>query len=224
MQLKTKNSSTTGFSLVELIIAMTITLVALMIATSLLAGGFNTRNRENQRSDALADAQRSINIMTRELANSGFGLKTNGIVTADSGLNAIRFRANLNAFSGPGFNDRTSDPDEDVRYFIYSGSSTQVIAKHDVNTETVTTLANRIDSLKIRYYGAKVDYQTNTCDITSDAVEVTPSAAGYVVLSICVQLPQVSTPGASGYQPASVVQLTSDVNIRNSSQAKLNEY
>jgi type II secretory pathway pseudopilin PulG len=224
MQLKTKTSFTAGFSLVELIIAMTITLFALMIATSLLAGGFNTRNRENQRSDALADAQRSINIMTREIANSGFGLTNNGIVAADSGPTAIRFRANLNAFSGPGLNDRTTEPDEDVRYFIYSGSSTQVIAKHEINTSTVTTLANRIDSLKIRYYGAKVDYQTNNCDIASDATEVTPSAAGYVVLSICVQLPQIGTRGASGFQPATVVQLTSDVNIRNSSQAKLNEY
>ena len=224
MRLKTENSFDVGFSLIELLIAMSITLFAMMIGTSLLAGGFNTQRRENQRSDALADAQRSLNIMTREIANSGFGLTTNGIVAADSGLSAIRFRANLNAFSGPGFNDRTSDPGEDVRYYLHMSGSTQVIAKYDVNTATATTLANRIDNLRIRYYGAKVDYQSANCDITSSGTQVTPSAAGYVVLTICVQLPQVSVPGAPGYQPASVVQLTSDVTIRNSSQAKLNEY
>jgi type II secretory pathway pseudopilin PulG len=223
MQEQKLPSSASGFSLLELTIAMSITLVGLLLGTSLLAGGFNVRNRENQRSDALADAQRAMNIMSRDIANSGFGLEKDGIVLADSGSTSIRVRANLDAYEG-GVSFQTSERNEDVKYYVYTSGSTQVIARYDVNEKVVAPLANRIDTLKIRYYGAKVDYQTSNCDITSSGGEVPANIAGYVVITVCVQLPQVSQPGASGYQPASVVQLTSDVTLRNSSQTKLNEY
>jgi hypothetical protein len=42
------------------------------------------------------------------------------------------------------------------------------------------------------------------------------SGAKYIVISICVTLPAVSTPGSPGYQPPSQVQLVSDVALRNS--------
>jgi hypothetical protein len=199
----------------------------MMIATTLLASGFNFRSRETTRSDALADAQRALNIMSREIGNSGFGLTTNGIVASNSGTTSIRFRANLNAFSGAGFNNSMADPNEDVRYYLYTSSSgDSLVARHDINTSTIAPLANRIDTLKIRYFASKIDYSASNCDVTATggATEVTPGSAGYIVLTVCVQLPQVSTPGSSGYQPASTVQLTSDVTLRNSSQAKINEY
>src|SRR6186997_129533 len=89
-----------GFSLIELLIAMSITLTVMGLATGFLASSFNVRARENQTTDALADAQRALNIMTREIANTGFGMANNGIVAADSNDTAIRVRANLNAFDG----------------------------------------------------------------------------------------------------------------------------
>src|ERR1044071_1764884 len=73
-----------GFSLVELIVAMTITLVVLGIATTLLARSLNMRVRGNDNVDALADAERALNIMSREIAQAGFNLTDNGIVAADS--------------------------------------------------------------------------------------------------------------------------------------------
>src|SRR5258705_13338349 len=90
-------SRVAGFSLFELLIAMTITLVILSVASAILANSFKIRARENQRTEALADAQRGLNLITREVANSGYGLTDNGIVGADSGLTSIRVRANLNA-------------------------------------------------------------------------------------------------------------------------------
>ncbi len=98
MQLGNKITESAGFSLVELIIGMSITLVCLTVAGTVLSGAFNVRNRENTRSDALLDAQRGINIMSREIGNSGFGLTTNGIVASDSDVSSIRIRANLNAY------------------------------------------------------------------------------------------------------------------------------
>src|SRR6185503_11208771 len=93
-----KKSSSSGFSLLELIIAMAITMVLVTAATTLLASGLRMRTRENQKSDALADTQRALNIMTREIANAGFNLNNNGIVVADSGANKIRIRSNLNRY------------------------------------------------------------------------------------------------------------------------------
>ena len=76
--------SEAGFSLFELIIAMTITLVVLTVATTLLARSLNMRTRSNENVDALADAERALNIMSREIAQAGFNLNDNGIVPEDS--------------------------------------------------------------------------------------------------------------------------------------------
>lgn len=111
-----KLKSADGFSLVELVIAMTVILVLAGIACSLLAASFNVRGREDQKTFGLADSQRALNLMTREIANAGFGLTSNGIVTADSAESVLRIRANLNAFEGQTSSSATSDPNEDVRY------------------------------------------------------------------------------------------------------------
>src|SRR6266699_671789 len=68
-----KTSVDAGFSLLELIITMAIMLVVMVGASTLLATSLRTRTRENLRSDALAAAQRALNIMSREIGNSGYG-------------------------------------------------------------------------------------------------------------------------------------------------------
>src|ERR1051325_751836 len=112
-----------GFSLIELILAMTVTLTILGLTTGLLASSFNVRARENQKTDALADTQRALNIMTREIANAGFGLANNGIVAADSTDTTIRVRANMNTFDGQTSSNSISDRNEDVKYSLYSAGS-----------------------------------------------------------------------------------------------------
>jgi prepilin-type N-terminal cleavage/methylation domain-containing protein len=207
-----------GFSLFELVLAMAISLIVMSLASALLAGSFNIRSRENQKSEAIADVQRALNTMTREIANSGFGLTNNGLVTADSGASSIRFRANLNAYRGETTSNSVSDRDEDVEYRLVTDSGNSFIARLDVNTNNLTTvLSNRIDSFRIRYYASKVDYTTNNCDFvtTGGVAEVTPSAAKYIVISICVTLPERGIAGSPGYQPATNMQLVSDISLRN---------
>ncbi|MCA1591322.1 MAG: prepilin-type N-terminal cleavage/methylation domain-containing protein [Acidobacteria bacterium] len=214
-----RTSSASGFSLLELMIAMAVTLVLASLATSLLAGSMNTRARENRKSDALADAQRAMYVMSREIANSGFGLTNNGLVAVDSGLSSIRVRANLNAFEGQTTSNAVSDNDEDVKYLLYTGGGDSYILRLDVNTGAKTTvLANRVDSLRIRYFADKVTYTSGNCDIQipSGTTEVTQkSDAKYVVIALCVQLPAQGTAGSAGYQPQSQLQLISDVTLRN---------
>src|SRR4029079_2060958 len=87
-----------GFSLLELLIAMVITMALMTAATTLLANALRVRSRENQKADARADTQRALNIMSREIANAGFNLTGNGIVAADSSSTEIRVRSNLNRY------------------------------------------------------------------------------------------------------------------------------
>jgi len=206
-------------------IAMTVTLVMAGLASVLMASSFSIRARENQKTEALADAQRGLNLMTREIGNSGFGLTDNGIISADSGLSSIRVRANLNAAAGETTSSTTTDRDEDVKYLLYTDSNNSYIVRIDVNSAAQEmVLANRVDSLKLRYYADKVTYGSGDCDITNvrdsfgnPVGEVAQmSGAKYIVISICVTLPAVSTPGSPGYQPPSQVQLVSDVALRNS--------
>src|SRR3954451_8198198 len=115
-----KNTSG-GFSLLELLIAMVITMALMTAASTLLANAVRVRSRENQKSDALADAQRALNIMSREIANTGFNMTGNGIVAGDSGANSIRIRSNLNRYDTSAIaasRDGIIDEGEDIKYFI----------------------------------------------------------------------------------------------------------
>jgi prepilin-type N-terminal cleavage/methylation domain-containing protein len=219
-----KSSAQFGFSLLELVIAMTVTLVIATIASTLLASSFKVRSRENQRSSAIADAQRALNLMSREIANAGYGLSSNGIVAGDSGANQIRVRSDLN-MSGA-----TNTSGEDLKYVLVNDANGSFIVRMDLQpTQTTGLIANRINGLSIFYYDKKVTYtigncQIGNCNITNvlnsdgtPGVPVTPDNAKYIVLLISVTLPEVGTPGSTGYQPISATQLVSTVTLRNAS-------
>ena len=237
-----RSNNQAGFSLVELILAMAITLTVLGLSSTLLAAGFHSRSREDRKSDGIADVQRALNIMTREISNSGLRLPSglgavaaNGIVTNDSDNQSIRIVSNLNGMpdSANGYfeDPDVEDTDEDLKFLMYVDNdlSQRYIVRYERNgSKQTTVLANRIDSLVFRYYDEKVTYSTTVdaegvCDIT-DVVnaagvaktEVSPAAAKFIVIAVGVTLPAVGTHGQEGYQPESHVQLTSDVVLRNS--------
>ena len=220
-----KRTTADGFSLIELSIAMAITLVVMGIAASLSVGVFRARARENQRSEALADVQRALNIMSRDIANSGFGLTTNGLWAEDCSDNEIRIRANLNAFDG---DQQTNDADEDIIYVETNNN----IVRRDMNMDSdagTKVLSYKLDALKFHYYTTRVAYSSDdpdSCDIAvtnlNGGSELTynygttdKQAVRYVVIVVCVTLPEVGIAGSTGYQPATQVKLVSDVELRN---------
>lgn len=224
MRSSNKNSAS-GFSLIELLIAMGVSITLMTVATSLLASALRVRSRENQKSDALADTQRALNIMSREIANSGFNLTNNGIVAADSGRNGIRIRANLNGFEydDPNVTDamrqNVTEEGEDITYFINAADNTKYLARHDQYGSGSTVLANRIDSLNIYYFAQKVTYQClpGGFDITDKSEDevVSKSDAKFIVIAVSVTLDAVGAQGSPGYQPPYSVLLCSDVTLRN---------
>ena len=239
--MKTSSPNDAGFSLTELLMAMTLSLTVMGFGSALLASSFNVRSRENRKSDAVADVQRALNIMTREISNSGFrvpsglaSVSSNGIVADDSDNQSIRIISNLNGMptADPALTDTdVTDVDEDLKFLMYvdNDSGQQYIVRYEKNaTNQTTILANRVDSLIFRYYDKKVTYETTVdingvCDITNVRnasgnleSEVSPAVGKYIVIAVGVTLPEVGSPGAPGYQRQTSVQLTSDVVLRNS--------
>lgn len=134
-----------GFSLLELVIAMTITLTLLGIASTILTGAFGILKGESQRTKALVSAQMAIGLMSREIANSGFGLKGNGIVLVDSNKQVLHFRANIK-----NNNSTTNDPGEDIIYF-YDSAARSVIRFDPYDSSQTSAICNKINSLSFQY-------------------------------------------------------------------------
>ena len=201
-----------GFSLIELMVALGVTLVIMVIATRLLAMSMFVRQRENQRSEAVADVQRALQSMSREISNAGLGMKNNGLVASDSDDITIRIRSNLNAFcgAGPPCDADASDPGEDIVLSLINnttgggGDNQRLITRQDVNnSDAISALANRIDTLQFDY----IDRNGATVADASRALKVK--------ITVTVTLPRVGTPGQAGYQPPSQMQLASEAVLRN---------
>ena len=211
--MKRLNSNDKGFTLFEFIIAMTITIVILGIASTLLATSFHVRTREQARTDSIADVQRAINIMSRELAIGGFGFdsSSNGLVVGDCNDATIRVRSNLNRYSGNSGTIESSG--EDVKYLVDATEDQNYLVRYDrFGTSQKTVLANRINRLELVYWGP-----TNTpLDVAADPSQVA-NAVG-VRISVSVDLPAVGKSGSAGFQPATTIQLVSDVAFRNKSE------
>jgi prepilin-type N-terminal cleavage/methylation domain-containing protein len=222
-----------GFSLIELLIGMTVLLIGMAAASKLLVSSFNTRTRENQRSEALSDAQRALNIMSHDIANSGFGLlhgapgsgvaDDNGIVGTDSALSSIRIRANIHndAASDPivaGTQQLlTNDPDEDITYVLQAGGA---LVRWDNNiASNRTVLANRITSVYFIYLD---DLGAGNLPATPGATPPPPTPS-QILNATRVRIDMVVRLPATAEAKSSVVHLSSDVTLRNAG-AELRRY
>lgn len=197
------NNGSSGFSLIELVVAITIILVVLGLVSTLFSRSLTTRQRESSRTDALTAAQAALNVISREVANAGYGLAGNGLELTDSNAKQLHFGSNVQ-------NDNIifTDPGEDVTYFF--DATTQSILRHDrngggVGVARTSILINRISDLTFQYF----DYVgTNPPTGPHNAPSVNTSR---VRVTILVSLERVQ----GQVNPQNVV-LTSDVALRNS--------
>ena len=201
----------------ELLIAMTVMLLLMGIVSTLLARSLSVRSRERQRTDALTSAQAALNILSREIANAGFGLRlagdtfmaSNGIIAADSNATQMHIRSNFNNV-GPRAAPTgstvlaTSDPGEDITFFYHAPSKS--IVRYDPNdTPTTSSIVNRVSEVSFQYY----DYVgTNS---TGTLVTTPTNNTGLVRITVRVILDPVY-----GQPNPSNVVFTSDVTLRNS--------
>jgi prepilin-type N-terminal cleavage/methylation domain-containing protein len=209
-----------GFSLIELMITMVVVVLFLGIVSTLLSRSLSVRARESRKTDALTSAQAALNIMSREIANSGFGIydgsqsqtAVNGIILGgDSNANQVHFRANLSNFGDGPINPTcpavcTNEAGEDVTY--YFDDDTDSIVRFDPNaTPTTSVIVNKISNVTFSYF----DYAADGTS-TPEPGNTTPSIdTGRVRLTVDVQLDPVQD------QPMENVRFTSEINLRNSS-------
>lgn len=205
-----------GFSLIELMIAMVIMLLLLAIVSALLSRSYSVRSRESQRTDALTSAQAALNVISREIANSGFGIYTgtnarfasNGIILADSNANRIHFRSNIYNAGPAGVSTstalQTNQPGEDITYFY--DADTDSIVRYDPNDNPQTSaVVNRISGVTFRYF----DYTgTNSTGVETSTPTVN---TGRIRITVLVQLDPVA-----GQPNPLDVQFTTEVTLRNS--------
>ncbi len=209
-----------GFSLLELMIGMTITLMLLGVMSSVVFRATGVNQRETRKADALVSAQAALNLMSREIGNSGFGIymdemtqtPSNGIVIADSNSQQIRVRSNFDNVGDisrpPGSTVMaTNQPGEDVTFFF--DPSTRSIVRYDFNapsgTPASSVVVNRISNVTFQYF----NYTSSSSTVTSTSTPT--SATGRVRITVLVELEPV--PGQAINE---VVSFTSDVTLRNS--------
>ncbi|MEO6334898.1 MAG: prepilin-type N-terminal cleavage/methylation domain-containing protein [Pyrinomonadaceae bacterium] len=213
-----------GFSIVELLITMTVMLIALSIVSSILGRAMSVRARESATADALATARAAISVVSREVSNSGFGLyqpgtkkSSNGIVLSESNNNRIRVRANIENTGGTVTNEGPSTmqinrPGEDVTYFFDAATSS--IVRHDPHGVEISpgvfgpetsVVVNKISNVTFEYY----DYLGGTSQATGPLTTPTANTARVRII-VDVELDQVF-----GQRNAEHVVFASDVTFRN---------
>jgi prepilin-type N-terminal cleavage/methylation domain-containing protein len=216
--MRTHRSKTdSGFSLIELTIAMVIMLALLAIVSTLMGQSMSIRARESRKADALASAQAALNVLSREIGNSGYGiyddpetnLANNGIVLEDSDSNRIHFRANVTNAGGTNLSPgpttlSTNEPSEDVTYFF--DSATESIVRYDPNgTPKTSVVVNRVSNVTFQYF----DYAGANSAATGP-LTVPTANTGRIRLTVEVLLEPVV-----GQPDNQRVTFTSDVTLRN---------
>ena len=209
-----KKSNNNGFSIIELLLAMTIMLILLGVVSGIFARALSTRERESSRTDALTSSQAALNVISREVANSGYGLTegveesaSNGLVLTDCTKKRLHLRANVD-------NDNltTTEPGEDVTYFY--DSATESIVRYDPNdVPKISGVVNRVSDVTFQYY----DY-IGSSSTPSAAKDVPTTNTGRVSINVTVSLGDVG-----GQAKNQKVTFTSDITLRNS-KYMLNQY
>ena len=214
-----------GFSLIELAVAMVIMLTLLGIVSNVMSRTLGIRARESRRTDALTAAQAAMNVISREVANTGFGiydgdstlLSSNGIILADSDANKIHIRSNfLNA--GPRTAPAgstvisTNQPGENVTYFF--DDDTDSIVRYDpfgietspgVYGPQTSVVVNKISNVVFEYYNYSGASSTPT------VTNVPTADTGRIRITVSVNMDPVV-----GQPDNQQVRFSTDVTLRNS--------
>lgn len=189
-----------GFSLIELICSMVLTLVILGIAVTTFSSALGSRERESSKTDAITSTQAALNIMSREIGNSGYGLNTNGVVVGDSTAKRLHIRSNI-----VNNDSTTDDPGEDITFYFDNASDSVVRYDANLPTGSVKTsgIINRISDVDFTYY----NYDPVTGAATEGAASVN---TGRVKITLKVTLPPVQ-----GQPAGQSVRVISDITLRN---------
>lgn len=178
---------------------MTIMLILMTMAGMIFQHSVGTRKMEMQRTEAINQARNSLNLLSREIANSGYGLTDNGLVISDSGKQKIHFRSNIQNQDVV-----TDDANEDLTY--YYDAATRSIVRYDrFSNPRTSTVANQVGKLTFQYFNY------NNFGDPPVASDVPSANTARVRVTISIGLDT-----AEGQPNNQEITYTSDVSLRNS--------
>jgi len=184
-----------------MIISVALSVIILGAGIAAFSTALCMRSRQASKTDAITSTQAALNVLTREIGNSGFGLTTNGIVLADSTNKKLRFRSNV-------YNDdgQAASSGEDVMFYFDTTSGSVVRFDRNANGGAGLTagVVNRISDVEFGYY----DFVGN---IRTGPNPAPTADTGRVEITLTVFLPDVV-----GQPPNQTVKVKSDVTLRNS--------
>jgi prepilin-type N-terminal cleavage/methylation domain-containing protein len=193
-----------GFSMIELIVSLVVT--SILMGAAVIAFSSTLRSREFQaaRTDAIVSAQAAINVMSREIGNSGYGLINNGIVLSDSNGGRIHIRTNVD-----NSDLLTNDPNEDITFFCQScdADGGSVVRYDAFGSGSTSGIINSVSRVQFQYW----NYNDITHAVTGP-FDVPSLSTARVTITMTVVIKDI--PGSSGTD-ASNVTVRSDVTLRN---------
>ncbi len=183
---------------------MVVTMIILGGAIGIFTSQLASSRFQSRRADAITSAQAAINILSREIGNSGYGLKrgilaSNGLVLLDCNATRLHFRANTN-----NLNPATSDAGEDVTF--YYDSASQSIVRYDAaNGGSSAGIINQVSHVTFRYF-----------DYASDGTFSEVSTPTDNTARISIRLTVLLGGDPNDLNSASNVTVESDISLRNS--------
>jgi type IV pilus assembly protein PilW len=148
-----------GFTLVELLITMTISLIILTALSSTFLMQRKIYDVQEQVVEMVQNARAAMDMMTREIRMAGYdpsGLANAGIVTVTS--NSINFTLDItdDAETGPPDGD-TGDSNENITYSLYTEDGIQKLGRKSTSTAVNQPVAENIEDLQISQSGNSIN-------------------------------------------------------------------
>ncbi|MDA3833406.1 MAG: prepilin-type N-terminal cleavage/methylation domain-containing protein [Spirochaetales bacterium] len=149
-----------GFTLVELLIAMTIGLIILTALSSTFLMQRKIYDVQEQIVEMVQTARAAMDMMTREIRMAGYdptGLANAGIVSATS--NSINFTLDITDDAGTGPPDGdTGDSNENITYSLYTpADGIQKLGRKSTSTAVNQPVAENIENLQISQSGNSIN-------------------------------------------------------------------
>jgi type IV pilus assembly protein PilW len=164
-------TNTAGFTLIELMVSMAISLVVL----AAIAGTFTVQTRQNSAEEQIGQMQQNVrgalDLMIREIQMAGYkpaGGSFNGIETSTS--TTLRIKLDLNS-SGV----ETDDGTDDISYSF--DSSTGLITRTLNNTGSSATVADNITAFSFTYLDANGASTTTSTAVRRITINITARTA-----------------------------------------------
>ena len=148
-----------GFTLVELLIAMTIGLVILAALSSTFLMQRKAYDVQEQIAEMVQTARAAMDMMTREIRMAGYdptGLAGATIVSVTS--NSINFTLDITDTAGTGPSDEKTDgPNENITYSLYTADGIQKLGRKSTSGAVNQPVAENIEDLQIVQSGDSIN-------------------------------------------------------------------